>query len=82
MSSEMEPIAEMICELTRYCNIKEEYFVASFNLSPIEVRLLKLFVVKPDYTIKEIRDLLRLTPGRITHILTSLEKKKAYFTYS
>jgi len=75
MKTEMEPIAEMICELTRNCFIKEEYFAASFNLSPTEVKFLKLFAVKPQYTIKELRDLLKLTPGRITHILTSLEAK-------
>lgn len=71
----MEPIAEMICELTRNCFIKEEYFAASFNLSPTEVKFLKLFAVKPQYTIKELRDILKLTPGRITHILTSLQDK-------
>jgi DNA-binding MarR family transcriptional regulator len=75
MTTEMEPIAEMICELTRNCSIKEEYFAASFNLSPTEVKFLKLFAVKPQYTIKELRDILKLTPGRITHILTSLQEK-------
>lgn len=72
----MEPIAEMICELTRNCTIKEEYFAASFNLSPTEVRLLKLFSFSQKYTIKELRESLKLTPGRITHILTTLEEKK------
>lgn len=76
MSKNLQPVAELICELTRNCNIKEEYFASSFNLSPTEIRLLKLFVIKPAYTIKEIRVLLNLTPGRITHILTSLEAKK------
>jgi len=75
MSVEMEPIAEMICELTRNCNIKEEYFAASFNLSPSEIKFLKLLAVKPQYTIKEFREILKLTPGRITHVLTSLEAK-------
>jgi len=72
----MEPVAELICELTRNCNIKEEYFASSFNLSPTEVRFLKLFAVSPTYSIKELRDRLKLTPGRITHILSSLEVKK------
>jgi len=76
MPKDIDPIAELICELTRNCNIKEEYFASSFNLSPTEVRLLKLFVLSPTYTIKELRDLLKLTAGRITHILTSLEAKK------
>jgi DNA-binding MarR family transcriptional regulator len=75
MQTKMEPIAEMIYELTRNCFIKEEYFAASFNLSPSEVKFLKLYAVKSQYTIKEIRDLLKLSPGRITHILASLEKK-------
>ncbi|MGQ9643193.1 MAG: MarR family winged helix-turn-helix transcriptional regulator [Ignavibacterium sp.] len=76
MADNIEPVAELICELTRNCNIKEEYFASSFNLSPTEVRFLKLFAVKPTYSIKELRDILKLTPGRITHILTSLENKK------
>jgi len=76
MSKDIEPIAELICELTRNCNIKEEYFASSFNLSPTEVRFLKLFVLSPTYTIKELRNVFNLTPGRITHILTSLEAKK------
>jgi len=73
---EIVPIAELICQLTRNCNIKEEYFASSFNLSPTEVKFLKLFAVKPTHTIKELREILNLTPGRITHILTSLEQKQ------
>lgn len=76
MSREMESITELVCELTRNCNLKEEYFAASFNLSPTEVRILKLFSSAQSFTIKELREKLKLTPGRITHILTSLEEKK------
>ena len=76
MADNIEPVAELICELTRNCNIKEEYFATSFNLSPTEVRFLKLFAVTPTYSIRKLRDRLKLTPGRITHILTSLEDKK------
>jgi DNA-binding MarR family transcriptional regulator len=71
-----EAVAELICELTRNCNIKEEFFAASFNLSPTEVRLLKLFAFENSFTIKEIRDNLNLSAGRISHILKSLEAKK------
>jgi len=71
-----EAVAELICELTRTCNIKEELFAASFNLSPTEIRLLKLFAFEKSYSIKEIREKLNLTAGRITHILRSLETKK------
>ena len=58
------------------CNIKEENFALSFNLSPGEFRLLKLFVFKNPYTVKELCELLSLTPGRITHLVGSLESKK------
>jgi len=76
VNSEYEVVAELICELTRACNVKEGMFAASFNLSPTEVRLLKLFAFGNTYTIKEIREELNLTAGRITHILQSLESKK------
>ncbi|GAB4148358.1 MAG: hypothetical protein Fur0015_13690 [Ignavibacteriales bacterium] len=68
-------LAELICDLTRNCNIKEEYFANSFNLSPTEVRFLKLFAFKNQYSIKELKEKLALSPGRITHILQSLEEK-------
>jgi MarR family 2-MHQ and catechol resistance regulon transcriptional repressor len=74
--SDHEEIAELICDLTRNCNIKEEYFASSFNLSPTEVRLLKLFAFENSYSIKDIRNKLNLTAGRITHVLQSLEAKK------
>lgn len=69
-------LAELICDLTRNCNIKEEYFANSFNLSPTEVRFLKLFAFQEKYSIKELKEKLGLSPGRITHILQSLETKK------
>lgn len=72
----IENTAELLCDLTRMCNIKEEHFATSFNLSPGEFRLLKLFVFKDSYTIKELCGLLSLTPGRITHLTGSLEIKK------
>jgi DNA-binding MarR family transcriptional regulator len=72
----VETTAELLCDLTRMCNIKEEHFASGFNLSPGEFRLLKLFVFKNPYAIKEICELLSLTPGRITHLVGSLEKKK------
>ncbi len=68
--------AELICELTRYCNIKEEYFAASFHLSPTEVKFLKLFTFQDVISIKNLREKLKLSPGRVTHILQSLEAKK------
>jgi MarR family transcriptional regulator, 2-MHQ and catechol-resistance regulon repressor len=69
-------LAELVCELTRNCGIKEEYFASSFNLSPAQVRLLKLFTQQSSYTIKELCELLKLSNGRITQIISALEEKK------
>ncbi|MEI7811255.1 MAG: MarR family transcriptional regulator [Ignavibacteria bacterium] len=70
-----QAFAELICELTRNCNIKEDFFASSFNLSTAEVKLLKLFAFSDTLTIKELCSMLNLSPGRITQILASLEKK-------
>ncbi len=75
MNGENLSIPELICELTRKCNLKEEYFAASFNLSPTEVRLLNLFSANTSLSIRELKEKLKLTSGRVTHILTSLEDK-------
>ncbi len=76
MNTKVEELSQLICHLTRRCNLKEDYFAASFNLSPTEVRLLRLFNYTNIYTVKELKDKLQLTSGRITHIISSLEKKK------
>ncbi len=79
--NEYEKLAGLISELTRCCSQKEEFFASSFNLSPTEVRLLMLFSFEPSYTIKELREKLSLTSGRITHIVDSLENKKLVERY-
>ncbi|MGE5679277.1 MAG: MarR family winged helix-turn-helix transcriptional regulator [Bacillota bacterium] len=71
-----ETLAQLICTLTRNCNIREEYFASSFNLSPTEVKVLKLFAFSQTLSIRELCSLLKLTPGRITQIINSLEEKK------
>lgn len=71
-----EEMANITCELARTCNAKENYFASLFNLTPAEFKCLRLFTNKKVLSIKEITFQLQITPGRITHILTSLETKK------
>ena len=71
-----EEMAKLTCELARTCNEKENNFAAMFNLTPAEFKCLRLFSTKNVLSIKELTSTLALTPGRITHILTSLEAKK------
>lgn len=73
MAKEM---ADLTCSLAKTCQDKEKYFAALFNLTPAEFRCLRLFNKQNARSIKEIALELNLTPGRITHILTSLEAKK------
>lgn len=73
--AQAQTMAELTCELSRLCQEKENYFASMFNITPAEFKCLKLFIKKKSQTLKEIKDALKLTPGRITHILTSLENK-------
>ncbi|MBZ0177898.1 MAG: MarR family transcriptional regulator [Melioribacteraceae bacterium] len=70
-----ERMSLLTCEIAKICNKKERQFAASFNLTPAEFRCLKLFTEQDSLPIKTISTELNLTPGRITHILTSLEGK-------
>jgi len=72
LASEM---ARLSCEIARACNKKEVNFAAQYNLTPAEFRCLRLFTGRPTLSIKTLTTELELTPGRITHILTSLEEK-------
>jgi MarR family 2-MHQ and catechol resistance regulon transcriptional repressor len=69
-------LAELTCELGHVCTDKQNYFASMFNLTPAEFKCLRLFGKKTSLSVKEICSLLALTPGRITHIITSLEEKK------
>lgn len=70
-----ERMSILTCEIAKICNKKERQFASSFNLTPAEFRCLKLFSEQEFLPIKTISTELNLTPGRITHILTSLENK-------
>lgn len=68
-------MAELTCKLSRACNKKETSFAALFQLTPTELRCLRMFAKKNTVSIKEMIDELEISAGRVTHILTSLEKK-------
>ncbi len=76
IQSMAEQMSFLTCELSRTCNQKENYFASMFSLTPAEFRTLRLFKDKKVLGIKDITGEVSLTPGRITHILTSLEAKK------
>ncbi len=69
-------IAQISCRLTKACLTKEEVFSSRFNLTAGEFKMLKLFSNDDVLPVKYLIEELNLTPGRITHLLTSLERKK------
>ncbi|GBD90609.1 HTH-type transcriptional regulator MhqR [bacterium BMS3Abin04] len=71
-----QEMSSLTCELARACNEKEKKFAAQFNLTPAEFRCLRLFSNNDALPIKFLTKSLGITPGRTTHILTSLEEKR------
>ncbi len=74
--AQAEVMADLTCKLYRACNKKETSFAALFNLTPTELRCLRMFNAKQTVSIKEMIGELEISAGRVTHILTSLEKKQ------
>jgi len=69
-------LSELTCKLARACNRKEHSFAALFSLTPMELKCLRMFAGNPSISIGDIIKELEITAGRVTHILTSLERKK------
>lgn len=73
--AQAKTMAELTCKLSRACSKKETSFAALFQLTPTELRCLRMFAKKSTVSIKEMIEELEISAGRVTHILTSLEKK-------
>jgi len=73
--TQAKTMADLTCKLSRACNKKETSFAALFQLTPTELRCLRMFSRKSTVPIKEMIEELEISAGRVTHILTSLENK-------
>lgn len=73
--SQAEMMADLTFELSKACHEKEHYFASMYDLTTAEFRALRLFRHTDTISVKELCREMKLTPGRITHILTSLEEK-------
>jgi DNA-binding MarR family transcriptional regulator len=71
-----ELMLELILQLVKFCQAKEQYFANRHNLTTVELRCLQYFKTNHCASVKELSQGMELTSGRITHIITSLEKKK------
>lgn len=69
-------MAELTCEIARTCAEKESYFAGMFNITPAEFKCLRLFRNKKCLSIREISTELKISAGRVTHIITALEENE------
>lgn len=74
--TQAELMAALTFDLNKTCHEKEHHFAAAYNLTTAEFRCLRFFRNKERLPIKDLCNYMKLSPGRITHILTSLEDKK------
>ena len=74
--SQAEELAGLTFLLARVCEEKEIYFTKLFNLTNAEFRCMRFLKDNCYLSVKELANVMRLTPGRITHIITGLEKKE------
>jgi MarR family 2-MHQ and catechol resistance regulon transcriptional repressor len=73
--SQAERLAQSTFLLARACEEKEQYFTKLFNLTNAEFRCMRFLNCDCPYSVKELAQVMRLTSGRITQIITTLEHK-------
>ncbi|MBM2814792.1 MAG: MarR family transcriptional regulator [Ignavibacteria bacterium] len=68
-------LAQLTFLLARACEDKEQYFTKLFGLTNAEFRCMRFLDCECLFSVKELAKIMGLTSGRITQIITSLEKK-------
>ena len=70
-----EQIAEILQSLQKKCWAKDRILAEEIGLSVPEFNLLTFFYTEDSLPVKSLTLSMNVTPGRITHLVTSLEKK-------
>ncbi|MBI5325789.1 MAG: MarR family transcriptional regulator [Ignavibacteriae bacterium] len=68
-------MANLTIQLEKFCQIKDQFFSSKFKLTPAEFRCLRIIKENNAVSTKALAQQMKLTPGRITHLLNSLEFK-------
>ncbi len=73
---------QLVSDMAEYVNLVSAQIIehnnsmaAKMGLTPVEFKCLLLFKEKPTLSIKELGKGLRLSSGRITHLISALENK-------
>ncbi|HEX2866814.1 MAG TPA: MarR family transcriptional regulator [Ignavibacteriales bacterium] len=75
-SKQARVLSDLTFELVKEYTNMELDFAEKNDLTPAEFKLLCYFRNAESVSIKDLVREMKLTPGRITHIITSLEEKK------
>lgn len=68
-------MANLTIQLEKFCQVKDQFFSSKFKLTPAEFRCLRIIKENEAVSTKALAKQMKLTPGRITHLLNSLEFK-------
>ena len=74
-TEQAELMAKLTLQIEKFCQEKERFFAKKFNLTPMEFRCLRLIDDNIMVSSKMLVKSLKLSPGRISHLTESLEKK-------
>lgn len=72
---QIKRMAELIFTLRQKCALKDLYFVKRTGITSAEYNCLIQFYTQENLSMKELSERLDITPGGVTRIVTSLEKK-------
>jgi len=68
-------MADLTFQMERFCRMKESFFASKFDLTPVEFRCLRIIHENLEVPSKTLVKIMHLSPGRITHLIDSLEEK-------
>lgn len=76
LKKQAEELSELTFLLARACEVKEKFFTKKFNLTSAEFRCMRLLDDNTKLNVKDIATKMKLSPSRITQIISSLEEKE------
>ena len=75
LKEQADKLAKLTFLLARACEDKENHFIRVFDLTNAEFRLMRFLHDNQRLHLKDLASEMGLTPGRISHLIASLEKK-------
>jgi DNA-binding MarR family transcriptional regulator len=81
LSEHARLVVNLTLQLEKYSQVKESFFSRKFKLTPVEFKLMRILKKDGVKSTKNLAELMKLSPGRITHLLNSLDTKQFITRY-